>query len=357
MTNILQNVLMLFYLIFVDSNWCLACTTFYLDDQKQPVYGRNFDWRIGDGHIIINKRGVAKKAISDQRDDVKNRFSWVSKYGSATFNLFGREFPLGGMNEAGLVVESMMLDETQYPSKDSRPEIMVSQWVQYQLDNFSRVEDVIASDSNIRIQASRDSKLHFLICERSGECATVEFIGGKLITHTNEWMPVKTLTNSTYSDSLSYWRDEVLPESDQNKSIERFGRSANMIKGYNSHPTGEPIEFAFTILKNVEHDSFVTQWSIVYDIAHLSIYYRTYGNQKIRYFDLKSFDLSCSTPVKVIDMGDDFSGDITSHFVDFSYQGNRNHMRNVYRESYYSTFPNHILDRLSGYPGTTICNE
>ena len=204
MTIILKYMPLFVLLMFIDSNVILACTTFYLGDENRPVYGRNFDWRIGNGQIFINKKGVAKKAISDQQDDVNNRLSWVSKYGSATFNLFGREFPLGGMNEAGLVVESMMLDETQYPSKDSRPEIMVSQWIQYQLDNFSRVEDVIASDAHIRIQASRDSQLHFLICEQSGKCATVEFIGGKLITHTNESMPVKTLTNSPYSDSLNH---------------------------------------------------------------------------------------------------------------------------------------------------------
>ncbi len=230
MTNFIQNSIFCVLLFYIDSNCILACTTFYLDNENQPIYGRNFDWRLGGGHIIINKRGVQKRAISDQPDDVNNRLSWVSKYGSATFNLFGREFPLGGMNEAGLVVESMMLDKTQYPPKDSRPEVMVSQWVQYQLDNFSRVEDVIASDSKIRIQSSRDSKLHFLICEQSGICATIEFIGGELLYHTNERMPVKTLTNSTYADSLSFWRKGELPKSDKNKSIERFILSATWLR-------------------------------------------------------------------------------------------------------------------------------
>ncbi|MGI9569415.1 MAG: linear amide C-N hydrolase, partial [Desulfobulbia bacterium] len=285
MTNFIKSSILCALLIFVDRSLSLACTTFCLDNENLPVCGRNFDWRLGDGHILINKRGVAKTAISVQPDDVNTRLSWVSAYGSATFNLFGREFPLGGMNEAGLVIESMMLDKTQYPSKDSRPEIMVSQWVQYQLDNFSRVEDVIASDSKIRIQPSRDSKLQFLICEQSGICATIEFIEGELIYHANERVPVKTLTNSLYADSLSFWKKEILPKSDKNKSIERFILSAKMVKGYDPHAMGKPIEYAFNILKKVEHDSFKTQWSIVYDIAHLTIHFRTYGNQKIRYFN------------------------------------------------------------------------
>ena len=357
MKNFVQNSILCVLFFFIDSNLSLACTTFCLDNEKRPIYGRNLDWWLGDGHIIINKRGVAKTAISEQPDDVNNRLSWVSKYGSATFNLFGREFPLGGMNEAGLVVESMMLDKTQYPPKDSRPEIMVSQWIQYQLDNFSRVEDVIASDSKIRIQSSRYSKLHFLICEHSGICATIEFIGGELISHTNERLPVKTLTNSTYADSLSFWRKEELHESDKNNSIERFIRSANMVKGYDPHATDKPVEYAFNILKEVEQDSSKTQWSIVYDIAALKIHFRTYGNQKIRYFDLNSFDFACSTPVKVMDVGMDLSGDIGDKFIEYSYLVNRNHIRKFYLESYFSAIPDHILDRFSGYPETTFCNE
>ena len=357
MKNFVQNSIICILFFFIDSSWSLACTTFCLDNENRPIYGRNFDWYLGDGHIIINKRGVAKTAISAQPDDVNNRLSWVSKYGSATFTQFGREFPLGGMNEAGLVVESMMLDETQYPAKDSRPEIMVSQWIQYQLDNFSRVEDVIASDSKIRIQSSRYSKPHFLICERSGTCTTIEFIGGELIYHTDERLPVKTLTNSTYADSLSFLKKEELPESEKNKSIERFIRSANMVKSYDPHATDKPVEYAFNILKEVEQDSYKTQWSIVYDIAALKIHFRTYGNQKIRYFDLNSFDFACSTPVKVMDVGLDLSGDISDKFTEYSYLANRNQMRKFYLESYFSALPDQILDKFSGYPETTICNE
>ena len=64
---------------------------------------------------------------------------------------------MGGMNEAGLVVETMMLEETEYPSPDSRPGIEILQWIQYQLDNFSTIEEVIASHSQIRIREYGDA--------------------------------------------------------------------------------------------------------------------------------------------------------------------------------------------------------
>ena len=67
-----------------------------------------------------------------------NTISWVSQYGSITFNQYGKEFPTGGMNEKGLVVELMWLDGTIYPQPDERPAIGVLQWIQYQLDNMLR---------------------------------------------------------------------------------------------------------------------------------------------------------------------------------------------------------------------------
>ena len=91
-----------------------TCTTFCLDHGDRPVFGRNYDWTVEDGLVIINKRGVTKASTL-------GRLAWTSKYGSATFNQYGREFPIGGMNEAGLVVESMVLLETEYPLPDTRP--------------------------------------------------------------------------------------------------------------------------------------------------------------------------------------------------------------------------------------------
>jgi choloylglycine hydrolase len=105
-----------------------SCTTFLLDNGGQPVFGRNLDWYIGDGLVIINKRGVKKTANAGPFEQ-DNLLTWTSKYGSATFNQHGREFPLGGMNEAGLIVETMVLEDTEYPSPDSRPEVEVLQWV------------------------------------------------------------------------------------------------------------------------------------------------------------------------------------------------------------------------------------
>jgi len=333
-----------------------SCTTFCLDHGDQPVFGRNLDWYVGDGLVVINKRGVEKTAITDpfNRD---NLLSWTSKYGSATFNQHGREFPLGGMNEAGLIVETMVLEDTEYPSPDSRPEVETLQWVQYQLDNFSTIEEVISGQSQIRIREIADPGLHFLVCDRMGNCATIEFIGKKAVYHTKETMPVKALTNSKYAETISYWEKNSIPQPDKYKTVGRFARAANMVKNYDPKTSKAPIDYAFDILENVAHH-FYTQWRIVYDVKNLSVFFRTLENQSIRHFSLKSFDLSCATPVKVLDVNTELSGDISDKFVDYTYQINRNLIGEAFRKTpSLSAVPDHVLDMRSKYPEGASCIE
>ena len=106
-----------------------ACTTFCAGG----LFGRNYDFEIGYGHVIVNKRGVSKTSQTDKPA------SWTSRFGSITFNQFGRDSATGGMNEKGLVVELMWLDGTRYPAADARSEVGTLEWIQYQLDTASNV--------------------------------------------------------------------------------------------------------------------------------------------------------------------------------------------------------------------------
>jgi penicillin V acylase-like amidase (Ntn superfamily) len=133
-----------------------ACTTFVFNDGTNLLFGRNLDWVSDNGVIVVNKRGVEKSALVLPPHQSAE---WVSKYGSVTFNQFGAEFPFGGMNEKGLVVE-IMLAPASYPTPDERTALNELQWVQYQLDNAACIEDVLQSDQLIRIQKINQN-LHF----------------------------------------------------------------------------------------------------------------------------------------------------------------------------------------------------
>lgn len=335
------------------------CTTFCLDKGDQPVFGRNFDWSIGDALVITNKRNVSKTAmVNNEETGISQPVSWTSQFGSVTFNYVCRELPMGGMNEAGLVVECMILFATEYPAPDSRPYIGSLQWMQYQLDNFSTVEQVIASDSQLRIRGIPDDPgIHFLVSDKMGNCASIEFIDGKLVYHIGETMPVKTLTNSIYANSVAFlyehsgWGGD-LPLPQNEGSFDRFVRAADMVRNYDLETSGSAVEYAFDVLANVAQRSTTTptQWSIVYDIQNLRIYFRTLENEQIRYLNFSSFEFSCITPVKVLDANADLSGDVSSNFIDYTYEINRDQI-----EKGSPDISDEGLDFLAEYPETTVC--
>jgi len=302
----------------------LACTTFCLDTHDELVVGKNFDWVTGDALIVVNKRNVAKTAYLFTDWAGEQPVGWTSKYGSVTVNPWGREFPFSGMNEAGLVVSAMGLGTTAYPGHDTRPSISAFQWIQYQFDTAATVADVIASHSVLRISNNDPWPLHFFICDSLGNCASVEFLDGLLVVHqtAQETMPVKVLTNSSYSRALEYWKKQEIPVPDVAAAVQRFFTAAQMLEDYDPETSGPAIDYTFNILSNLTW--FVpTHWSIAYDVQHRRISFHTRDNGDIRYFDMSSFDFSCNTPVKVLDIQEDLSGDVAGDFIDYTYDLNR----------------------------------
>jgi penicillin V acylase-like amidase (Ntn superfamily) len=183
------------------------CSSFCLDNGDQCVFGANQDNQIDAGLVFVNKRHVMKTAWDPSTSGEYAR--WVSQYGSVTFVHAGYQMAWAGMNEAGLMISTMALGETQNPPLDERPPLPSSFWAQYQLDNFSTVEEVIASDTQVRIADTVD---HYLVCDGKGDCATIEFLEGEMTVHTGKTLPVKVLTNSVYQQDLTSWEEGIVPE-------------------------------------------------------------------------------------------------------------------------------------------------
>ena len=353
----IRTILFVIYILFVFliPRPSQPCTTFCLDKGDQLVVGKNFDWTVGDALVIVNKRNVSKTASLNPEWGEEQPAIWISKYGSVTFNPWGREFPFSGINETGLVVSAMGLGESEYPAPDSRPSITASQWIQYQLDNFSTVEEVITSDSQLRICPSDPMQYHFLVCDSMGNCATLEFIEKKLVYHTKETMPVKVLTNITYAKCIEYWEKDEIPTPDYAVSVKRFITAADMLTNYDPETSGSAIEYAFNILSNLTW-YIPTQWSIVYDIHNLRINFHTRENEQVRYVDLSSFDFSCKTPVRVLDIKEDLSGDVSGNFIDYTYEINRGLIEKTY-SFIYDGLSDEVLDAYAHYPESTVCTE
>lgn len=318
-----------------------ACTTFCLRDGGRIVFGKNYDWSVGDGLLVVNKRGVSRKA--DANGDPKPA-TWTSKYGSVTFNQYGRDFPSGGINEKGLTIELMWLEGSRYPAADSRPAVDVLQWIQYNLDNHATVQEVLAADRALRIAGN--APLHYLVADRQGQVATVEFLNGRMVAHTGQKLPVAALANDPYADSLGEGKE----------SGSRFGRAARRVRGFKAQGT-DPVAYAFETLDQVAQGDY-TRWSIVYEVDRGRVHFRTRDRRKVRSLDLKDVDFSCATPVRVLDLDADVEGDVARKLVPYTREINRELVTASFRKTpFLADTPMAEIDRVSRYPDSAVCRR
>lgn len=359
-------ILFIFSLIHLSNAY--SCTTFVLRSQSGFVFGRNLDWITGSGLILTNPRNLEKMALVDPTE---RAIKWVSKFGSVTFNQVGRELPYGGMNETGLVVEHMTLDETIYPARDNRYAIGACQWIQFQLDNYSTVEEVLHSDTLLRI-VDASSKFHFLVTDSFGHVASIEFLNGEMVCHIGKSLPIETLANSTYEKSIDCYNYNGDTKSDL--SLYNFCTAARKINGFKSSVSDSTIKQAFNILGSVSQ-GLGTKWSIVYDVTNMRIFFKIFetptiiGEQKIflkqpgvadiKYISFKDLDFSCNKTSKALDLDFNKSGDMGPYLAEYTSKMNRDFISKAF--TFYKGWGIRIsiteeeIDKLSKYPESSIC--
>ena len=324
-----------------------GCTSSCLDNDGYCVFGTNFDNNIHEGLLFVNKRNVSKTGW--EANTAGEYARWTSKYGSLTFDLVGYQLAWAGMNEAGLMISTMALGESRAPDPDERFPLVSPLWIQYQLDNYSTVEEVIASDALVRIASAPSRTVdHYLVCDGSGDCATIEFFEGKMVYHTGETLLAAALTNSVYKDSVIAWQEDGL----SNNSLVRFSTAADRVTSFEPTDSERAVEYAFETLTQVSSSSW-TMWSIVFDPKNLRVYFRTKWNAEIRHIDFSQLDFSCGTPVQMLDVHEELSGDVSDDLVTYSHDVNFDHLVNVLGKLGIDTSQDQVemlLQQVENYP-------
>jgi penicillin V acylase-like amidase (Ntn superfamily) len=299
-----------------------ACTSFCLDNGGHAVFGTNYDNEIWEGLLFVNKRGVTKTGWDAGTSG--NYARWTAEFGSVTFNLAGVQMAWAGMNEAGLAISTMWLGETRNPDADERPPLVSALWIQYQLDTCATLEEVMANDARVRIADTVD---HYLVCDRSGACAAVEFLEGKTVFHTGEAMPVKTLANIAYQKAVRAWQSSQLSSNSQ----ERFGIAADRVTDFEATDAASAVAYAFDTLDRASGQATggtPTQWSIVFDTENLRVHWRTSRSPQIRSVEFAKLDFACGTPVEMLDVHAPLSGDVSDELGRYTFEANLRYTTN-----------------------------
>ncbi len=365
MNKSIISIAALVSLLFINET-IIPCTALCLQGDGHIYVAKNYDWSVSSGLLIVNKASVAKTALISG-----NPANWVSKYGSVTFNQYGRENPNGGMNEAGLVVEILWLRATEYPRPDNRPSIGNTQWVQYQLDRCRTVEEVIATDKEIRINGDNNALVHYFVVDATGNTAVIEILNGKMVAHSGMDMPIEVITNNTYAESYEFagkydcfGGDKKLGE--RKTEIEVFSREASLdrfvhagVKADKFKPenANKDIKYAFDVLALVKSGKR-TVWNIVYDIPNRTIHFKSIERPNHKYLEFSSLEFDCNSPVFVIDINNIHSGDIAGYMQDYSYELNYNFLEQAIKNTgFLGDFPEEDIRYIARYPRTLKCME
>ncbi len=304
-----------------------ACTTFSVPDQDQLVVGKSYDWHAGQGVMFLNHRGLAKKAL-DISGNFSNPAKWTAEHGSLTFSQFGIDLPLGGVNEAGLIVEIMWLSESTYPRTQSLPQLNELQWIQYILDMASTTVEAIQLSREVQV-SKFSAAVHYMVCDTNQECASFEYVNRKLKINRQS---IPTLTNNTYKSSSNYISNfdgfggsNSIPTG--NGSQARFVRAssiaANLSSGYRSTDFLAMERDAFGILDSVRSrqtsGGFASQWQIVYQPQQDRVSFKLAAIAGMKTLDTSQFDYDCATSqAKVLDLRGDVLTQIPKWtFVDY----------------------------------------
>ncbi len=282
----LKYVLIL--LVFICSSMIaqqLKCSAFVVNENSVTL-AKNLDWDLGSGLIIFNPKGENKISITKP-----NSKKWQSKFASITFNHFGKDFPLGGINEKGLVIEELSTYPVKYPKLKDKSTLNEFEWIQFNLDSFATVEELIENLPETSIQKFYFD-LHFVAADRTGDAAVIEFINGKPVVYTDSLLVYPVLTNNNYNELLRYkdlYKTTGRKILDVRNSQERFLKIVQLLKTKNNLEKVSPINSSMNILDSVKVED--TRWSIVYDITNMNIYIKTFLNEQVKEISFEQFDL------------------------------------------------------------------
>lgn len=331
-------------------------TAFVVKSQENIWVCKNQDVIYDEVYLFTNQRNLHKTALIMPPSIPA---SWTSKYGSLTVSQVGKENPNGGINEAGLVIEQTTLWATQYPADNGLPVLSELQWIQYLLDTCSTVGEALEAARKIRIDQST-SQLHYLLADRTGNYAIVEFLHGQMCVHA---MPLEApvITNSAYSDAIrefksgkrswSHWDEYEKNSMDRFLCIAGAYAQSDM---YLDHPGA-----LFKLLVSAKRKD--TVFSLVYDLQQMELHVTTSKHKEGVLIRMTDFDFSNASHAQVTNLQCRLGEQEELLFEDYSADINKEVVRSFFRDPLLTSvfqweIPDELIHYIAHYPDSyTTC--
>ena len=323
------------------------CTrALYIGDNNLVITGRNMDWK----EDMLTNLYIFPAAIQRTGSITNQPLEWVSKYGSVIAAGYDAG-SVDGMNEKGLVANLLYLVESSYPSqRSSLPGLPISMWLQFVLDNFSNVKEVVNALHSepfnlipVTLPNGDISPLHLSVSDSSGDSAIFEYISGKLCIHHDK--SYKVMTNSPpYEQQIilnEYWKQIggliFLPGT--NRASDRFVRTSFLLEAIpkiiepqyitsvpNQSFRYQAVAEVLSLMRAVSVPLGITTpeqpnisstiWRTVSDQTNLVYYFDSATRPNIFWLEFTKVDFSAGASIKKLTLqnGEIYAGEVSSNF-------------------------------------------
>jgi hypothetical protein len=235
-----------------------ACSLFAaFGDPDQPLLGRNFDWDFSPGLLLFTnpEDGYASVSMVDLYylgfgDELS--FGLTELPLEELEGLLGAPFlPFDGMNEAGLAVGMAAVPNGAGPPDPQRETIDSLLVIRKILDRAATIEEALAILQAYNIDWGSGPALHYLIAEKSGRSALIEFSQGEVVVLENQgaW---QAATNFLISEAGENPANHCRRYAVISERLDQNGGRINTKQ-------------AVALLEEVAQQN--TQWSVVYQIG------------------------------------------------------------------------------------------
>lgn len=324
----MKKVLLSFSIVlFLLSTNGWSCTRVFWNTKGAMIVGRSFDWdSYYNEKILILPRGM--QHVGGSR---VNEAKWKSKFGSIVVqeNHNQETGITDGINEKGLAAHLLSFEDAQYEKRDkTRQGVSVLQWLQYYLDNFASVNEVIEHIHDVQIETTHFANfytlpLHVAIEDVEGDSAIIEFIDGQLKTyHDRSYRVMTNEPNYTQQlDNLAYYEGNgcqkpLLPLDD--KSTSRFVRATCYMSALPiASNSNQAVAMLSSIIENVSvpygmSETEATWWRTLIDYRSHRYYFKSTRVPTFFWLDYAKIDFSRSSSFRQIDAhSPHLMGDIT----------------------------------------------
>ncbi len=233
-----------------------TCSLFAALGGADKFYGRNFDWVDSPALLLFAHptNGYASVSMVDLAylgfGDKVNRLTELPLDQRRAL-LNAPALPFDGMNERGLVVGMAAVPDGNVRPDPGKATIDSLQVIRRMLDQAGTVDEAVALLQRYNIDWDGGPPLHYLIADRSGQSALVEFYQGQIhiIPADKPWH----LATNFLVSSVSGGATGQCPRYD--KIDQRLSTSAGRLDAAE----------ALQLLQNVSQAN--TQWSIVYGLS------------------------------------------------------------------------------------------